>query len=79
MQGAVFVDWTRDAIDTSTEVPVQLQQDPDLLAAALEAKGVSSDKPVVAYDTGDGMMAARLWWMLTVAGHPAAMVLEGGW
>lgn len=32
-----------------------------------------------AYDSGDGMMAARLWWILTVAGHPAAHVLEGGW
>jgi hypothetical protein len=32
-----------------------------------------------AYDSGDGMMAARLWWTLTVAGHPSAMVLEGGW
>lgn len=32
-----------------------------------------------AYDSGDGMFAARLWWMLTVAGHPAAYVLEGGW
>jgi thiosulfate/3-mercaptopyruvate sulfurtransferase len=32
-----------------------------------------------AYDGGDGMMAARLWWVLTVAGHPSAMVLEGGW
>jgi thiosulfate/3-mercaptopyruvate sulfurtransferase len=25
------------------------------------------------------MMAARLWWMLTVAGHPSALLLEGGW
>lgn len=32
-----------------------------------------------AYDSGDGMFAARLWWLLTVAGHPAAFVLEGGW
>jgi hypothetical protein len=32
-----------------------------------------------AYDSGDGMFAARLWWMLTVVGHPAAYVLEGGW
>lgn len=46
-QGAVFWDWTKDAIDTSAPVPAQLQTNPDLLAAALEAKGISSDKPVV--------------------------------
>jgi thiosulfate/3-mercaptopyruvate sulfurtransferase len=32
-----------------------------------------------AYDAGDGMLAARLWWLLTVAGHPSALLLEGGW
>uniref|UniRef100_A0A383W482 Rhodanese domain-containing protein n=1 Tax=Tetradesmus obliquus TaxID=3088 RepID=A0A383W482_TETOB len=77
--GAVFFDWTKDAVDTSAGAPVQLQMQPDLLAAALEAKGVSRDKPVVAYDAGDGMLAARLWWLLTVAGHPSALLLEGGW
>lgn len=35
--------------------------------------------PMQAYDSGDGMFAARLWWMLTIAGHPSARVLEGGW
>lgn len=35
--------------------------------------------PVQAYDAGDGMLAARLWWLLTVAGHPSALLLEGGW
>lgn len=51
MQGAVFWDWTKDAIDTAAGAPVQLQQQPDLLAAALEAKGVSNDKPVVVRDS----------------------------
>lgn len=59
LQGAVFLDWTRDAIDTSSELPVQLQQDADLLAAALEAKGVSSDKPVVVSRSSDPVTACR--------------------
>lgn len=45
--GAVFWDWRTDGIDMTTAVPVQLQCDADLLAAALEAKGVSSDRLVV--------------------------------
>lgn len=35
--------------------------------------------PFQAYDSGDGMLAARLWWLLAVAGHPTALVLQGGW
>jgi 3-mercaptopyruvate sulfurtransferase SseA len=46
-QGAVFFDWTKDAVDASAGAQVQLQMQPDLLAAALEAKGVSNDQPVV--------------------------------
>jgi thiosulfate/3-mercaptopyruvate sulfurtransferase len=34
---------------------------------------------VVAYDAGDGSMAAaRLWWMLKLLGHERAAVLDGG-
>jgi hypothetical protein len=31
------------------------------------------------YDSGDGMLAARYWWMLTAQGHPQPLVLERGW
>lgn len=31
------------------------------------------------YDHGDGMFAARLWWMLLLHGHPQPLVLRGGW
>jgi thiosulfate/3-mercaptopyruvate sulfurtransferase len=48
------------------------------LAAALGRLGVSGDCAVVAYDSADGMWAARLWWMLRWIGVPAA-VLDGGW
>jgi thiosulfate/3-mercaptopyruvate sulfurtransferase len=40
--------------------------------------GVGDDVQVIAYDTSQGQMAARLWWMLRYLGHDAAAVLDGG-
>lgn len=41
--------------------------------------GIGSRTQVVAYDNANGMIAARLWWMLHYMGHEAAAVLDGGW
>lgn len=47
--------------------------------AMLGRLGVSPASTVVAYDAGDGAMAAaRLWWLLDLLGHRRALVLEGG-
>ncbi|MFD4506757.1 sulfurtransferase [Streptomyces sp. NPDC058457] len=50
---------------------------PDALAAALARLGVGEGSEVVVYDTGGGIWAARLWWMLRAISVPAA-VLDGG-
>lgn len=34
---------------------------------------------MVVYDDSGGMIAGRLWWMLTWLGHDAVAVLDGGW
>lgn len=41
--------------------------------------GIDSTVQVVAYDGGNGSMAARLWGMLRWLGHEAVAVLDGGW
>jgi len=50
----------------------------ETFAAAMAALGLDADMQVVAYDNAGGMYAARLWWMLRWAGHPAVAVLDGG-
>jgi thiosulfate/3-mercaptopyruvate sulfurtransferase len=45
---------------------------------AMRAAGVSAGWPVVAYDAGNAMAAARAWWLLRYFGHPRVFVLDGG-
>ena len=52
---------------------------PDALRALFSRLGIGTDSQVVVYDQRDGMVAARLWWMLRYMGHAAAAVLDGGW
>jgi thiosulfate/3-mercaptopyruvate sulfurtransferase len=52
---------------------------PEVLAARFARMGIGPATQVVAYDDANGMIAARLWWMLRYMGHEAAAVLDGGW
>jgi thiosulfate/3-mercaptopyruvate sulfurtransferase len=45
---------------------------------AMRNIGVRRDSLVVAYDAATSQAAARLWWLLTDAGHQKVRVLNGG-
>lgn len=51
---------------------------PEVFIDWLGKQGLEAGQQVVCYDTGNGAMAARLWWMLRWVGHEAVAVLEGG-
>ncbi len=40
--------------------------------------GVGSDTTVIVYDEGNGMFAARAWWVFYYMGHDGVYVLENG-
>ncbi|WP_337441778.1 sulfurtransferase [Paenibacillus faecalis] len=42
------------------------------------ACGIDKDKRVVIYDDQGGMVASRLWWMLTYTGHDQVYVMDEG-
>ncbi len=80
LPGAVFVD-----LETELSGPHghgggrHPLPDPEEFQAAMRAAGVDDDVPVVAYDGATSLYAARLWWLLTDAGHRDVRVLDGGY
>jgi thiosulfate/3-mercaptopyruvate sulfurtransferase len=76
--GAVWVDLEADL----SGPPGEGGRHPLPLVAVFEQAmreiGVCEDSSVVAYDAAASQSAARLWWLLTDAGHHKVRVLNGG-
>lgn len=50
----------------------------EMLQDKFSAWGIDSTTQVVVYDTSNGMIAARLWWLLRWMGHSSVALLDGG-
>src|SRR5262249_35653635 len=76
--GAVFVDVDVDLSAPKTAATGRHPlPTPEAFAAAMSRLGIGDDDLVVAYDDAGDANASRLWWMLEVTGHRAAL-LDGG-
>lgn len=53
--------------------------EPGAFQATMRGAGVDDDVPVVVYDGATSLYAARVWWLLTDAGHADVRVLDGGY
>ena len=49
------------------------------LTNRLSRWGIGPTSQVIAYDDGDGALAARLWFLLRMIGHEKVALLDGGW
>ena len=78
LPGAVFVDLETELSGPPGDGGRHPLPDPATFQAAMRAAGVDDDVEVVAYDAATSLYAARLWWLLTDAGHPRVRVLDGG-
>jgi len=66
------------ALDPHLHHPGRVE-DPDVVAAAMGRLGIGPDTLVIAYDDGNTLFGARLWWVLRHYGHARAAMLDGGW
>jgi thiosulfate/3-mercaptopyruvate sulfurtransferase len=79
LPGARFVDLDTDLSGPPGEGGRHPLPDPAAFEEAMRAAGVDDGVEVVAYDGATSLYAARLWWLLTDAGHRRVRVLDGGY
>jgi thiosulfate/3-mercaptopyruvate sulfurtransferase len=77
--GAAYIDLHHDIAGLPGAEGRHPMPDTVVFQAVMRAAGVRTGHPVVVYDDGDGLPAARTWWSLRYFGHDDVRVLDGGY
>lgn len=76
--GAIHVDLEQQLCDPTGGAGRHPLPCPDEFEQTARRLGVCNDRPIVVMDADTGLAAARLWWLLTDAGHEDVSILDGG-
>jgi thiosulfate/3-mercaptopyruvate sulfurtransferase len=76
--GAAFVDLDTQLADPPSARGRHPLPGAEWFTDAMQVAGVCASRPVVVYDAGTSMAAARAWWLLRYFDHSAVAVLDGG-
>jgi thiosulfate/3-mercaptopyruvate sulfurtransferase len=79
LPGARFADLDADLADPPGPGGRHPLPSAERFTALARRLGISADTPVVCYDAGPGLSAARAWWLLRYYGYPDVRLLNGGY
>jgi thiosulfate/3-mercaptopyruvate sulfurtransferase len=78
LPGAVYADLDRELAGRPGQAGRHPLPEAAGFQAAMRRAGVRDGHPVVVYDDGGTLAAARAWWLLRYFGHGQVQVLDGG-
>ncbi|MGN4125595.1 sulfurtransferase [Lysinibacillus sphaericus] len=76
--GAIFVDLEQDLSDMESSNGRHPMPSKEKLASVFQGLGLRYEDEIVVYDQGASPFAPRAWWMLTYAGFPNVVIVNGG-
>ncbi|GLC86943.1 sulfurtransferase [Lysinibacillus piscis] len=76
--GAIYLDLEQDLSDMTSENGRHPMPSKAKLADLFQSVGLRYEDTIVVYDQGAAPFATRAWWMLTYAGFPHVVIVNGG-